>query len=219
VVAYCPCKSGGRGPGTVYTQHLNEINTQGLDCSPYQFFVKGLTEALRGWRATGDRLILFIDSNEHVLNGRLAHLLSHPTIAMHEVSHKFWRPGEEHNTHINGTQPIDGIYASTEIDVGSFLSLSFHEGVGDHRTSIIDFTTASMVGVFQGHIVRPTSLLEHSPMATPGLPHYRGYGQTLWTCTKDVPSVHRATHLSQPRHIRAHRRTAPSDRDPLFKCK
>ena len=41
----------------------------------------------------------------------------------------------------------------------------------------------------------------------------------IWTRTKDVPSEHRATHLSQPRHIRAHRRTAPSDRDQLFKCK
>ena len=177
MVAYRPCKLGGRGPGTVYTQHLTEINTQGLDCSPYQFFVKGLTEALRGWRATGDRLILFIDSNEHVLNGHLAHLLSHPTIAMHEVSHKFWRPGEEHNTHINGSQPIDGVYASPEIDVGSFLSLSFHEGVGDHRTSIIDFTTASMVEMFQGHIVRPTSrrltTKQSSSVAT--------YNSVLWS--------------------------------------
>lgn len=157
VVAYCPCKLGGKGPSTVYTQHLTEINTQGLDCSPYQFFVKGLTDALRGWRSSGDRLILFIDSIKHVLTGRIAHLLSHPTIDMHEVSRKFWLPGEGHNTHINGTQPIDGIYASPEINVGSFLSLSFHEGVGDHRTSIIDFTTASMVGVFHGHIVRPVA--------------------------------------------------------------
>ena len=157
VVAYCPCKSSGRGPGTVYTQHMTEINTQGLDYSPYQFFIKGITDALRTWRAAGERLVLFIDANEHVLNGRLARLLSHFSIDMHEVSSKFWNPGEEHNTHVNGAQPIDGIYASPEIDVSSFLSLSFHEGVGDHRTSIIDITTASTVGVFHGHVVRPTS--------------------------------------------------------------
>ena len=92
-----------------------------------------------------------------MLTGRLASLLMHPSIELHEVSHAFWNSGKEHNTHINGTKPIDGIYASPEIDVQSFLSLSFHEGVGDHRTSIMDISTASMVGVFQGHIVRPTS--------------------------------------------------------------
>jgi hypothetical protein len=56
-----------------------------------------------------------------------------------------------------GSQPIDGIYTSPEIDVNNFMALSFHEGVGDHRTSIVDFSTSSFIGTYQGHIVRPTS--------------------------------------------------------------
>ena len=177
VVAYCPGKQGGKGPGTVYTQHMTEINNLGLNCSPYQFFVKGLTDALRAWRIAGDRIVLFIDSNEHVITGHLARLLSQPSIDMHEVSHGFWNSGEEHNTHINGTKPIDGIYASPEIDVSSFLALSFHEGVGDHRTSIIDITTASMVGIYQGHIVRPTS----RRLTTKQASSVASYNSVLWS--------------------------------------
>ena len=139
-------------------------------------FVEGLTNALRCWRAAGDRLILFIDSNEHVLTGRLAGLFAHPSIDMHEASHAFWNKGMEHNTHINGTKPINGVYASPEIDVQSFLALSFHEGVGDHRTSIIDVTTASMIGMFQGHIVRPTS----RRLTTKQSASVASYNSVLW---------------------------------------
>ena len=157
IAAYCPGSKKHEGPQTVYTQHLNEINNNGWDTTPYSLFVNDLLAALRCWRAAGDRIILFIDSNEHVLNGPIAHHLSHPSIDLREITHTFWPPGSEPNTHFRGSLPIDGIYTSPEIDATNFLSLSFHEGVGDHRTMIVDFTTASMIGHYQGHVVRPTS--------------------------------------------------------------
>lgn len=155
--AYCPGKRRSEGPHTVYTQQLTTINNLGLDTTPYSLFVNDLVSALQGWRAAGDRIILFIDSNEHILRGHLARRLSHPSINLQESSHRFWQTDQEHNTHYMGTQPIDGIYTSPEIDVTSFMALSFHEGVGDHRTSIVDFSTTSVIGQHQGHIVRPTS--------------------------------------------------------------
>ena len=81
----------------------------------------------------------------------------HPSIGLIEISNKFWPQGTEPNTYFRGKQPIDGIYVSQEIEASSLLSLSFHEGVGDHRTTIVDFSTASMIGHYQGHVVRPTS--------------------------------------------------------------
>ena len=157
IAAYCPGSKKREGPQTVYTQHLNEINNNGWDTTPYSLFVNDLSAALRCWIAAGDRIILFIDSNEHILHGPLAQRLTHPSIDLKEVTHKFWPTGTEPNTHFRGSQPIDAIYASPEIDVRNCLSLSFHEGVGDHRTMIVDFTTASMIGHYQGHVVRPTS--------------------------------------------------------------
>ena len=157
ITAYCPGSKKHEGPQTVYTQHLNEINTNGWDTMPYTLFVNDLLAAIRCWRALGDRIILFIDSNEHILNGPLAQQLTHPSIGLCELTHKFWPPGKEPHTHFRGSQPIDGIYASPEVEASNFLSLSFHEGVGNHRTMIVDFTTASMIGHYQGHVVCPTS--------------------------------------------------------------
>jgi hypothetical protein len=96
-VAYCPGTHKKTGPKMVYTQHLTDINSHGRDCSTYQLFVNELREQLRCWKAAGDRrLVLFIDSNEHILHGTIAGMLAKPSIAMHEISHNFWERGAEH---------------------------------------------------------------------------------------------------------------------------
>ena len=134
ITAYCQGTRKHEGLQTVYTQHLNEINSLGLDTAPYSLFVTDLLHAIRCWRAAGDRIILFIDVNEHVLRGPLSRQLTNPTIGLKEITSKFWPIGTEPHTHFRGSQPIDGIYVSLEIEATSLLSLSFHEGVGDHRT-------------------------------------------------------------------------------------
>ena len=48
-------------------------------------------------------------------------------------------------------------------------------------------------------------LLEHSRMATPGVPHCLNYIQTGTNPTKDEPSEHRTTHLLQQSHTRVHK--------------
>ncbi len=116
-----------------------------------------LLRQLRRWRKSGDRIILCIDANEHVLRGPLAKQLREQDIELSEITHGFWPTGVEPNTHIDGKQPIDGIYATPDIDVTNFLSLSFHESVGDHRTMIVEITTSSAIGRHQGKIVRPST--------------------------------------------------------------
>lgn len=154
VVAYNPGHFRA-GPKTVYQQHMTYINRHRINSTPYTLFVSDLVQQLSTWIAAGDRILLFIDANEQVTDGPIYRALS--GINMKEITHKYWEPGIVPHTHISGTKAIDGIFATHDIEVTGLLELSFDESVGDHRTMIIETSTASTIGRFQGNIVRPSS--------------------------------------------------------------
>jgi hypothetical protein len=131
------------------------INSRQLDLTPLQLFLSDLVKQLSTWKAAGDRLILFIDANESIVRGQICKSLG--DIGMFEVSHKYWESGVEPNTHISGSTAIDGIFASHDIGITNFLSLSFDESVGDHRTMILEVSTASTIGHYQGNVVQPSA--------------------------------------------------------------
>ena len=170
VIAYCPGKSKPKGPKTVYWQHMNHIHIIGKDTSPYQMFADDLARQLKIWRRAGDRIILCMDANEHVLRGPLAKRFQAQDIELTEATHTFWPSNTEPNTHIDGKLPIDGIFVTPDVDVTNFLSLSFHESIGDHRTMIIEVTTSSVIGRYQGKIVQPSTrrltLRQHGAVAS-----------------------------------------------------
>lgn len=159
VVAYCPGnRSKNTGLTTVANQHMMYIDEHNLDTrSPYRLFVQDLSQQLRDWRATGDRILLFIDANEPILTGELSQTWKADDIDLREITHKYWPDGVEPHSFAYGSRAIDGIYATPDIDVTSLLSLSFQESVGDHRSMIIEISTASAIGKFQGKIVQPTT--------------------------------------------------------------
>ena len=157
VVAYCPGRSKKTGLKTVYQQQLRHIQNKNLRCSPYELFVHDLCTQLCTWRAAGDRILLFIDANEDIINSRLGKSLTECKADLTEISHTFWPAGSRPHTHISGSVPIDGVFCTSDLDCPNLLSLSFHEGVGDHRTVIIEVTTLSALGQLQSNIVRPTS--------------------------------------------------------------
>lgn len=160
IVAYCPCKVHGRtaqGLKTVHRQHITYIQQNGLEYTPYQLFVKDLVSQLKTWRANNERLILCIDLNEHPLTGVISKRIRSDDIELFEQTSTFWPDGKEPNTHIEGSKPIDGIFTTPDVDLTSCLLLSFHESVGDHRTTIFEITTQSAIGRHQGKIVRPSS--------------------------------------------------------------
>ena len=158
VIAYCPgTGSSDKGLKTVYRQHMNYIHSHHLQRTPYQLFFDDLVFQLKTWRAQNERLILCTDLNEHPLTGKISRRLRSDDIELHECTHHYWPDTTEPNTHIDGSKPIDGIFTTPDIDVTSCLILSFHESVGDHRTTIIEFSTSSAIGRFQGKIVRPQS--------------------------------------------------------------
>ena len=156
VVAYCPGRSRREGLKTVYQQHIRYIQQHNLAQTPYQLFLNDLVAQLKCWKAAGDRILLFIDANEHVISGKIGKSLTHRALGLHEISHKFWGTTPPH-TYIDGSLPIDGVFASPELEVSNYMSLSFHESVGDHRTMIVEITSRSMFGQHLGPIVRPTT--------------------------------------------------------------
>ena len=155
-VAYCPGRSRREGLRTVYQQHLRYIQQHQIQLTPYQLFVDDLTKQVTTWIKAGERLLLFMDANEHITNGLLHAKLTGKDIGLKEVSHRSWGDNPP-NTHVNGSIPIDGIFASPDLEIMHCLFLSFHESVGDHRTMIVEISTRSILGQHQSTIVRPTT--------------------------------------------------------------
>lgn len=113
---------------------------------------------LQTWQSQGEQLIIMIDMNEHVLDGPLAKQLMGPGLKLKEATHTAW-VGEEPHTFIGGSEPIDACYYSEELEVVclSTKQLSFHQGVGDHMTVLVDFFSRSMIGQHEFKVVRPTA--------------------------------------------------------------
>ena len=158
VSLYCLGIRKPDGFGRVYQQACREImrnDSIPLDSEPYQLFCDDLLQQLKTWVAQGDRLILMMDANEHILNGPLGRslLAEENGLNLMECSHKAWG-GAEPNTHIDGSHPIDGVWASRSLEIGGFKMLPFGEGVGDHRTMLFDVSSRSLLGVFEHKVVR-----------------------------------------------------------------
>ena len=155
VSAYCLGRSRAKGWGRVYQQHLRYIQEHGLDTTPYALFCDDLIIQLQRWTAQGDRLILLMDANEHVITGSLTSQLTDYMngLDLEEISSRAWG-FEEPNTFIDGHKPIDGVWASQCLEIGGFKLLSFGESIGDHRTMIFDVSTRSLLGKYEHRVVR-----------------------------------------------------------------
>ena len=93
---------------------MQYIKKKGLNTNPKAMFREDLCNTLRTWREAGDRIVLMIDANknvtDHILAGMLAELSLQEAIHMRTEG-----PGP--NTHVRGSEAIDGIYVSSEIEV------------------------------------------------------------------------------------------------------
>jgi hypothetical protein len=119
------------------------------------------------WLALGDRIILVMDANCHVLTGRLSRKLF-KALEMREIT-------KDHlgrlcdNTHPSGSQQIDGVWCTPDITITAVKWLSYGESPGDHRSCIFDFTTLSAIGSREKSIVLPgcRRLISTHPTAFP----------------------------------------------------
>ncbi len=113
--------------------------------------------ATKKWREAGDKIILFMDHNKHVIEGNLGKALAdRDGLDLWEavLLHTGNSPGA---TFVRGSKPIDGIWISSDIDISNACVMPFGYGVGDHRAFILDIPIESLVGINPVKIVRPAS--------------------------------------------------------------
>jgi hypothetical protein len=67
VVAYRTGSRKPKGLRTVYQQQVRYMQLHNLKGSPQQLFDKDLLHQCKLWRKSGERIILLMDANEHVL--------------------------------------------------------------------------------------------------------------------------------------------------------
>jgi hypothetical protein len=92
--------------------------------------------------------------NKHILRGNLAKYML--KMGLTEITHHRWGNKEPH-TNFRGTKPIDGVWHSHQLVIASTTQLSFHEGVGDHRSVLVDITTDSAIGKQEFRVVHPNA--------------------------------------------------------------
>ena len=67
-------------------------------------------------RKNGDQIVLIVDTNKHVLDGELCQRLASPEYGLWEVVYSL-TPGAGPNIWLCGTDPIDKIWVSDDIEV------------------------------------------------------------------------------------------------------
>jgi hypothetical protein len=141
--------------GSVYQQHILYIQSELIEeISPRELFESDFIWQLQVWRSQGEHLIVMMDANTHVLTGRLCRALAHKSIGLREATKDvlgYLCP----NTHIRGSQPIDGIWTTPDITVTAVKWLPFSESPGNHRACLFDVSMQSVVGTSKKRIVYP----------------------------------------------------------------
>ncbi len=98
-----------------------------------------------------------MDHNEHVYDGMLGKALSdREGLNLREVILET-REVQTGATFFRGSHPIDGLWASVDLDISNACVMPFGYGVGDHRAFILDIPLESLVGINPMRISRPTS--------------------------------------------------------------
>ena len=148
ITAYNPCKSGKVNSGTSYQQQRLYFITKKKDLTcPRMLFWQHLTAAIATWRDAGERIVLFMDHNKHVYDKMLGKALSNREgLNLQEVILK--QTGTPTGaTFFQGKHPIDGLWASDNLDIGNACIMPFGYGVGDHQAFVLDIPLKSLVGV------------------------------------------------------------------------
>jgi hypothetical protein len=77
ISAYNPCKNKNVNSGTTYQQQRHYFITKPKDLTcPLILFRRDLVKQLQKWREAGDKIILFMDHNKHIIEGNLGKALA-----------------------------------------------------------------------------------------------------------------------------------------------
>ena len=142
--AYAPCGNDSVGEATNYKQHCRYIQRNRLNTTPQEMFRNDLLSIISLWRGQNARVVLMMDANEHVIDGELCKRLRSKDIGMREVVNERAGPGP--NTWFRGTDPIDGIWVTDDLEVAGAAHLPYDSELGDHRPVVADLTMRSVLG-------------------------------------------------------------------------
>jgi hypothetical protein len=162
ISVYVPCfTSRSSGDLTVINQQRRYCDAHALSTCPRQLLLEDLRSLLLTWRQAGERLVVFLDANENMLNGPFQSMLASPDLQMREATyHKHPNPRwPQTATYYKGTSigkfPIDGVWVTPDLPVDAATWLQFLPHLGDHRFNILDINAQTLVGDNLIKIVRP----------------------------------------------------------------
>lgn len=144
VSAYNVGKGNTKLLGSVYQQQLRYIQTNNLRISPQKLMREDFLSQLQQWLRQGDRILLYMDANEHVVSGPLCSGLAR--LGFTPNGHRLL--GSLPNTHVEGRECIDEVWSSFGLEVTAIQVQSFHQSIGDHRSFLVDFTTRAQLSAF-----------------------------------------------------------------------
>jgi hypothetical protein len=146
--AYNPCKNKNVNSGTSYQQQRRYFLTKKKDLTcPLILFHKHLVRQIKQWQALGDRIILFMDHNEHVTNGPIGKKLGDKDgLDLREAVVKYTgkSPGA---TFFCGSKPINGMWVSSDLEISNACVMPFGYRVGNHRALVLDVPLESLMGL------------------------------------------------------------------------
>jgi hypothetical protein len=144
------------GPNTVYSQQQRYLFQKGCNDDPREVFYQDLKKDISKWKNDGCHIIIGIDANEDVRTGHTAEFFK--DLGMREIilhTHKKKSPPATCDKN-NNRQPIDGIFATFEINITTGGYFPFNSGCSsDHRPIWIDVPYNSIFGHATPPIVNP----------------------------------------------------------------
>jgi hypothetical protein len=147
VCAYNPCGNVRLISGTTYQQHKRYlVNIKNDLTCPQQQFREDLIKLLTKWRNKGDRLIVCKDTNENICKKSIGRALTDKEgLCMVEVVGEI--TGQKIGlTLFRGSSPIDGIWATADLNVTHACVMPAGYSIGDHCMFVIDFQEQSLIG-------------------------------------------------------------------------
>ncbi len=155
ITAYNLCKNENVNSGTSYQQQHRYFITKKKDLTcPLILFCKHLVRQIKQWQASGDRIILFMEHNEHVKYGPIGKELGDKDeldLWDAVVQHTGQSPGA---TFFHGSMSINGMWVSSNLDISNACVMPFGYGVGNHCAFILDVPLDLLIGVDPVKIVR-----------------------------------------------------------------
>jgi hypothetical protein len=149
----------------MYQQQRQYFITKRKDLTcPNKLFRQHLVHQLNKWRKEGDRIILFMDHNEHTYDGPLGRALADTDgLGLQEavLTHTGRKTG---TTFLRGSKPIDSLWVTNDTDIVNTCVMPFGYGIGDHQMFILDVTMESLIGKNPTKVVCPASRRLNSKM-------------------------------------------------------